>query len=133
MKSSKTRRIILGLAALVFAAVAFGSLVAPQKLAEGFGYTLANTDALNEFRAIYVGLWLATAAIFALAARRVENALLGDVCALLLLGQVAGRISSLLLDGTPSERIWPMFVAELLGGVALLAIRPSGRSDGMLR
>ena len=133
MKSSPARRTILGLAALVFAAVAFGSLTAPQKMAEGLGYSLANADGLNEFRAIYVGLWLATAALLALAARRVENALLGDVCALLLLGRVAGRVASLVLDGPPSERIWPMFAVELLAGVALLAIRPSGRSDGMLR
>jgi ABC-type thiamin/hydroxymethylpyrimidine transport system permease subunit len=133
VKSSTTRRLILALIALVFAAVALGSLVAPHELAEGLGYTLANTDALNEFRAIYVGLWLATAAIFALAAGRVANALLGDVCALLLLGQVAGRLVSLVLDGPPSERIWPMFAAELIGGVALLVVRPSASSVGMLR
>jgi len=127
------RRIILALTALVFAAVAIGSLVAPQKLAEGFGQTLANTDALSEFRAVYVGLRLAMAAVFALAARRVDHALLGDLCALLLLGQVAGRVASLVLDGPPSGRIWPMFAGELVGGVALLVIRPSARSDRMLR
>ncbi len=133
MKSSTARRILLALVALVFAAIAVGSLVVPHEMAKGLGYTLANTDALNEFRAIYVGLWLATAAIFALAARRVENALLGDVCALLLLGQVAGRVASLLIDGAPSERIWPIFAVELIGGLALLAVRPSARSVGMLR
>jgi ABC-type thiamin/hydroxymethylpyrimidine transport system permease subunit len=133
VKSSLTRRILLALVALVFAAIAIGSLVAPHEMAEGLGYTLANTDALNEFRAIYVGLWLATAAIFVLAARRVENALLGDVCALLLLGQVVGRVASLLIDGAPSQRIWPIFAVELIGGLALLAVRPSARSVGMLR
>jgi len=133
VKSSATRRILLAIVALVFAAIAIGSLVAPHEMAEGLGYTLANRDALNEFRAIYVGLWLATAALFALASRRVENALLGDLCALLLLGQVAGRVVSLVLDGAPSERIWPIFAAELVGGIALVAFRPSGRADRMLR
>ena len=37
--------------------------------AEGLGYTLANEDALSEFRAVHVGLWAAQAALFAVAAR----------------------------------------------------------------
>lgn len=129
MKSSRARQVVLGLTAGVFTLIAIGSLASPHGMAAGLGYTLTNTDALNEFRAIYVGLWLATAAIFVFASRRIENALLGDLCALLLLGQVAGRVVSLLLDGMPSGRIWPTFVAEILGGVALFAIRPSGRSE----
>lgn len=129
MKSSVTRRIILALTALVFAAVAVGSLLAPHEMAEGLGYTLASSDALNEFRAIYVGLWLATASIFALASRRVENALLGDLCALLLIGQVAGRMASLVLDGPPSERIWPMFAAE---GSAVSRCSRSGPPDAVM-
>ena len=47
---------------------------------------------LNEFRAVYVGMWLAMAAILVLAFRRVEEPLLGDVAALLILGQTLGRL-----------------------------------------
>ncbi|HEY6547992.1 MAG TPA: hypothetical protein VI589_08795, partial [Vicinamibacteria bacterium] len=64
--------------------------------------------------------------ILFLAWRLVEEPLLGDVAALLILGQTAGRLSSLVLDGSPSSRIWPMFLLEALGGAALLVVRPSG-------
>jgi hypothetical protein len=128
VKNSKARGILLGLTALVFIGIAAGSLLAPHKMAAGLGYTLDNVDALNEFRAIYVGLWLATAALMIVALRRIEEPLLGDLGALLILGQTAGRILSLVLDGTPSARIWPVFILEAIGGLALLVVRPSEMS-----
>ena len=94
-------------------------------MAQGLGYSLLNVDALSEFRAIYVGLWLATAVLLVVAIRRVHVALLGDLCAILLLGQTGGRIISLLLDGIPSRNVWPIFLLEAVGGIALLVIRPS--------
>jgi hypothetical protein len=125
MKSSRLRRVLLGLSAVVFAGIAVASLVAPRMMAEGVGYSLASVDAFSEFRAVYVGLWLATAVLFVIALRRVELAILGDLCALLVLGQTLGRMASLVLDGVPSGRVWPMFVLEAVGGVALLLVRPS--------
>jgi uncharacterized protein DUF4345 len=125
VKSSKVRQVLLGLTAFVFTAIALGSLVAPRKMAEGLGYSLDSVDALSEFRAVYVGLWLATAALLVVALRRVREAILGDLCATLVIGQTVGRIVSLLLDGTPSGRVWPIFVLEAIGGVALLVVRPS--------
>lgn len=125
MKSSRVRQVLLGLVALVFTSIALGSLVAPHKMAEGLGYSLDSVDALSEFRAIYVGLWLATSVLLVIALRRVQQALLGDLCAILVLGQTFGRIVSLLLDGIPSGRVLPIFVLEAIGGVALLLVRPS--------
>lgn len=125
MRSSRLRRGLLAVAALVFAGIAVGSLVAPHKMATGLGYSLDSVDALSEFRAVYVGLWLATAVVFVVALRRIQQAILGDVCAILILGQTAGRLLSLLLDGVPSGTVLPMFVLEAIGGVALLVVRPS--------
>jgi hypothetical protein len=100
-------------------------------MAAGLGYSLTNVDALSEFRAIYVGLWLATAVLLVIALRRVHDALLGDMCAILVLGQTAGRLVSLVLDGPPSGRLWLLFALEALGGVVLLTVRPSlAKSDG---
>jgi hypothetical protein len=45
----------------------------------------------------------------------------------LILGQTVGRMLSLVLDGMPSARVWPMFVLEGVGGVALLVVRPPDR------
>lgn len=126
MRSDKVRQALLVLTAMVFAGLAVASLVAPHTMAGGIGYTLDNVDALSEFRAVYVGLWLATAALLIVAARRVADPLLGDLGAMLVLGQTAGRLVSLVLDGMPSARIWPIFILEALGGVALLVVRPRG-------
>jgi hypothetical protein len=125
MKSSRARQILLGLTALVFAVIAVGSVIAPRKMAEGLGYTLDNVDALSEFRAVYVGVWLATSVLLIVALVRVQEPVFGDLGAIFVLGQTAGRTLSLLLDGTPSARVWPMFVLEAVGGLALLVIRPS--------
>ena len=115
---------VLVLTALVFLAIAVASLARPHFMAAGLGYKLESVDALSEFRAIYVGLWIATAFVLALAAVRIDEPLLGDVGAVLILGQVLGRLISLVLDGSPSERIWPFFALESLGGAMLLLIRP---------
>jgi len=125
IRSSRVRRTLLTLSGVVFAGIAFASLLAPHQMAAGLGYTLGNVDALSEFRAVYVGLWLAIAAFLVVAGRRVEPALLGDLGALLILGQTVGRLLSLVLDGPPTSRIWPMFALEALAGIALLLVRPS--------
>ena len=125
MKNSKVRQILLGLTAVVFASIAVLSLLMPHTMAEGLGYTLSGVDALNEFRAIYVGLWFSTAVLLVVALRRIHEPVLGDLGALLVLGQTGGRILSVLLDGMPSARVWPIFVLEAIGGLALLIVRPS--------
>ncbi len=125
MKNSQLRRGLLRLTAIVFTGIAIGSLIKPHVMAEGLGYSLDNVDALNEFRAIYVGLWLATAVLLVIAANRVQEAILGDFCAILVLGQVAGRAVSVLLDALPSERVLTMLALEAIGGLALLLVRPS--------
>ena len=127
MSRSGARQVVLGLTALVFLGIAAGSLVAPHAMAHGLGYRLDSIDALSEFRAIYVGLWLATALLMLVAARRAELTILGDLAGLLVLGQVLGRLVSLVLDGMPSARIWAPFVLEAIGGLAILALRPGSR------
>jgi len=125
IRSSRARQVLLGVTALVFAGIAVASLLAPDLMARGVGYTLDSVDARSEFRAVYVGVWLATAVLLVVALRQVEQPLIGDLGALLVLGQSVGRLLSLVLDGAPGPRVWPMFVLETLGGIALLVVRPS--------
>ena len=125
VESSRARRVLLALTALVFTGIAAGSTFAPHEMAAGIGYSLSNVDALSEFRAVYVGLWLATAVLLLVALRHIHEPILGDLGAILVLGQTGGRLLSVLLDGLPSGRIWPIFILEALGGVALLIVRPS--------
>jgi hypothetical protein len=93
-------------------------------MAEPFDYRLDTVNGLSEFRAIYVGLWLAHVMIFFWAAWRIRIVYLGDMCGLLLGGQVLGRLVSLALDGAPDIRLYPIAVIEGLGAVVLLAVRP---------
>jgi hypothetical protein len=115
---------------VVFVVIALASLARPHRMAEGLGYRLDSIDALSEFRAVYVGLWLATAALLLFAMLRVQHATYGDLGALLVLGQVVGRLVSLAVDGAPSGRIWPMFVLEAVGACALFLVRPNPSRDG---
>lgn len=124
MSAERVRRTVLVLAAVVFTAIAAGSLVAPHPMAAQLGYTLDNVDALSEFRAVYVGVWLATAVLLAVGARRIEDVLLGDLAALLILGQTFGRLLGVAIDGLPSARMLPPFVVEAIGGLAILLARP---------
>jgi hypothetical protein len=118
------RRALLILAALVFLAIAVASLVAPQQMAKPFDYRLATPNSLSEYRAIYVGLWLAHAVVLSWAAWRIDLLHLGDVAGILILGQVVGRGASLLLDGMPDARLAPVAFAELAAGCLLLVLRP---------
>jgi len=118
IRSNGARRIVLGLVAFAFAALAILSL---RSHAPG-------VDAANEQRAIYLGLWLAQAVYFAVAARRVGEPILGDLGALLLLGQPFGRLVSVMIDGLPSTSMWLWFTLEVVGGVAILVVRPGAEA-----
>jgi hypothetical protein len=122
LRSDSVRRFILGAAAAVFVLIAIQAILRPDQLL--LGGHLDSIDAYSEFRAIYLGLWLATAVLLIIAARRIREAILGDLGALLILGQVFGRIVSLAADGVPGPRVWGIFMLELVGGVAILLVRP---------
>ena len=121
--ATRARQVVLAVTAVVFAGIALASIVAPQTMADPLGYTLSNTNALNEFRAIYVGLWLAHAVVLIWAARRIDLIYLGDVAGILILGQVVGRLLSLGLDGIPDERMAPIAFAEFIGAALILGLR----------
>ncbi len=121
---TRARRVVLATVALAFGGIAVASLFAPDVMAQGLGYRLDNVDARSEFRAVYVGVWLATCAVFAGAARRPDDRARFAVCVLLLGGQVLGRTLSLVLDGAPTMKVLPWFGIEVLGVVVLLALRP---------
>jgi hypothetical protein len=53
-----------------------------------------------------------------------------EMAAGLVLGQVVGRVLSLLLDGVPSQRVWPIAILEAVGAVALLLVRPDAARTG---
>jgi len=127
LRSDRARRVLLGVTAAVFTALALHALVDPHGTAAHLGYRLDNPDAYSEFRAVYVGLWLATAVMLVVALRRIDEPILGDLGALLVAGQVFGRVVSLVLDGPPTARLWPIAGLEAVGAAALFLVRPRPR------
>jgi hypothetical protein len=118
------RRALLALIAVCFAGLAVVHVIAPAETARRVGLIAVGVDGLNELRAIYVGVWLATSIIFAMAARKHDDRTLYLVCTLLVAGQGFGRAVSLVLDGMPSAQLLPIFVGEVAGVLLLVLLRP---------
>ena len=120
-----TRQILLCLTALTFLVLAVRTVFTPQKVASELGYTLVGANGHSELYAIYVGLWIASAALAFFAAVRVGDALLGDIVAMLVLAQPFGRCIALIRYGMPRGPLLVFFALEVVGGVLLLIVRPS--------
>ncbi len=125
LHSDTARRTLLSLVALIFVAIAMYALFAPEQMAAGLGYTLQAPNGYSEFFAVYVGVWLATAGLAMYAARCIRQPVIGDIVAVLVLAQPVGRCIAMLGHGLPTGALFYFFVLELLGGVTLLAVRPS--------
>lgn len=123
--SDITRRTLLYLTALVFVAIAIHAVIAPEQMASGLGYALKGANGYSEFYAIYLGVWLATAILAILAAVRIRHPLLGDLLAMFILAQPAGRLFALVSYGLPEGFLLAMFALETVGGILILAVRPS--------
>lgn len=119
------RRILLVLTALIFIVIAVRTVLAPEKMASGLGYVLVGSNGYSEFYAIYLGVWLATAALAILAAVRIRQSLLGDLVAMFVLAQPVGRLFALVRFGFPEGVLLAMFVLEAVGGLLILGVRPS--------
>lgn len=125
IRSDLLRRVGLSLTALVFVLIACRAAIAPEQLARGLGYALTAPNGYSEIFAVYVGVWLATACLAIVAARRIKDAWLGDLVALFVLSQPAARTVAALSWGLPTGTLLFMFGVEAIGGIALLIVRPS--------
>ena len=123
--SDLVRRILLSLTALVFIVIAARGVFAPEQMAAGLGYVLTGPNGHSEFYAIYLGVWLATAALAILAAVRVRQPLIGDLVAMFVLAQPVGRLFALVRFGLPEGLLLAMFALEAFGGLLILGVRPS--------
>jgi hypothetical protein len=123
-ESDLTRQVLLGLTALVFLLLALRTWWVPDQVAGELGYRISNANGYSELHAIYVGLWLAHAALGGFAMVHVDHAALGDILALLILGQPLGRLIAVPKYGLPGGPLLAFFALEVIGGLALLAVRP---------
>jgi len=115
---------------LVATASSLGALAAmldPDRIAAAMGLLLVGVNGYSQFYAIYVGVRLATAGLALLAARQGDQPILGDLAALFLLAQPAGRLVAALAIGLPQGVLLAVCAIELLAGLSLLVLRPHGK------
>ena len=123
--SDLVRRILLSLTALIFIVIAARGVFAPEQMTAGLGYVLTGPNGYSEFYAVYLGVWLATAALAIVAAVRVRQPLIGDLVAMFVLAQPLGRLFALVRFGLPEGLLLAMFALEAVGGLLILGVRPS--------
>jgi hypothetical protein len=118
---------LLKLVALVCSLAALAAMLDPDRVAEAMGLFLVGVNGYSQFYAIYVGVRLATAGLALLAARQGDQPVLGDLTALFLLAQPAGRFVAAFAIGLPKGILLVVCGIELLAGFSLLALRPRGK------
>ena len=115
---------LLSLVGTVSSLAALIAMLDPDRVATAMGLFLVGVNGYSQFYAIYVGLRLAIAGLAWLAASRGDQPLLGDLVALFLLAQPAGRLVAAFAIGLPHGSLLLICGIELLWGLALLALRP---------
>ena len=118
------REKLLQLVATASSLAALVAMLDPDRVATAMGLFLVGVNGYSQFYAIYVGVRLATAGLAVLAARRGDQPILGDLVALFLLAQPAGRLVAAFAIGLPTGSLFVVSGVELLAGLALLALRP---------
>lgn len=112
------RRLALAGSALTFGFIALGSLIAPEKVAAQYAYTVGTADSFNEFHAVFTGFWLGLCAWMLTAARRWEDRRLGDLAGIAIGLQALARLLSIVMHGTPA----PSFTSAMLGEMVTAAL-----------
>ncbi|TFW34189.1 hypothetical protein [Massilia horti] len=118
---------LLKLVATVSSLAALAAMLDPDRVAASMGLFLVGVNGYSQFYAIYVGVRLATAGLALLAARQGDQPILGDLTALFLLAQPAGRMVAAFAIGLPKGILLVVCGIELLAGFSLLALRPRGK------
>lgn len=124
MQRARLRYSLLKLIAIASSLAALAALLDPDRVATSMGMLLVGVNGYSQFFAIYVGVRLATAGLALLAARHGDQPLLGDITALFLLAQPAGRLIAAFAIGLPQGFLLVICGMELFGGLGLLALRP---------
>ncbi len=119
------RQILLAATGCNFGFFALWAALKPRSLAPVLGYELKSKNAISEFHAIYVGIFLAQALLCALAFTRIEDAMLGNLVAIFLLSQPLGRVIAAFRGSFPSGFLLILFIAEIVGGIIVLFVQPS--------
>ncbi len=120
-----SRQVLLAITGSIFACFALWAALKPKSLVASLGYTLTSNNAISEFHAIYVGVFIAQAWLCFFACTRVADAALGNLVAVFLLGQPFGRLIAAFRGGWPTGFLLMLFIMEFAGGSIILLVQPS--------
>ncbi|MEZ4220509.1 MAG: DUF4345 domain-containing protein [Polyangiaceae bacterium] len=125
---------VLALAGLVFLGVGVAFLLSPESMAAHIDLQLSSVNAKNDVRAMYGGVNAGLSLFFLACAARRSWLAAGLFAAMLCcVGLAAGRVASLVMDGTPGAMLFLFFGVELLGAVGcawgLFSLRGPRRKD----
>ncbi|HEX8611987.1 MAG TPA: DUF4345 family protein [Telluria sp.] len=124
MLKQKLRAQLLNLVALASSLSALAAMMNPDRVATVMGVFLVGVNGYSQFFAVYVGFRFAQAFLALLAARQADQPVLGDITALFLLAQPAGRFAAAFAIGLPQGLLLVVCGIELAAGLLLLALRP---------
>ena len=119
---------LLRLIALACSLSATWAMLDPDRVADMMGAFPVGVNGYSQFFAIYVGVRFATAALALLAARHGDQPMLGDITALFILAQPAGRFIASFAIGLPEGPLLAVSGVEVASGLLLLALRPAATS-----
>lgn len=118
------RRLGLTGSALTFGFIALGSIIAPEKVAAQYAYTVGTADSFNEFHAVFTGFWLGLCAWMLTAARRWEDRRLGDLAGIAIGLQALARLLSIVMHGTPAASFTSAMLGEMVTAAIILQAGP---------
>jgi magnesium-transporting ATPase (P-type) len=119
------RQVLLGATCLTFVFFALWAILKPNSLANTLGYELNNNNAISEFNAIYIGVFMAQSLLCVLAFVRIDDAMIGNLVAVFLLSQPLGRIIAMFRGGSATGFMKLLFTSEVVAGLMLLVVQPS--------
>ena len=103
MTRAVLRTRLLHLIATLSSLAALMALLDPDRVAGVMGLFLVGVNGYSQFYAIYVGTRFATAALALVAARQGDQPVLGDIVAMFVLAQPAGRFIAAFAIGLPQD------------------------------
>ena len=108
------KSLVLRSAAVAVGVIGLGYLTMPGRVLAFYGVALQSTTEANIIRSAYGGLFVASALLFEIGARRADRSQTALIALAVFMGGFAlGRIVSLVVDGVPHPLLVAILVVEL--------------------
>ncbi|MEJ0057736.1 MAG: DUF4345 domain-containing protein [Bacteroidota bacterium] len=121
MITKRLTQVFLGLMALAFAKVGIEALINPQAVLAQVGIVLDNPSAASSMRAVYGGMHLVFG-IYCLVGTFKNSRGPLELIVLYTAGFIIGRVSGIIVDGTPNNFVQTWLVTESISFIAAASL-----------